>query len=520
MAFGARSSRNDNPMSIVNVLATVNDDGIRVPERIGPYSIYGEIGAGGMASVYLGKLDSAAGFSQVVAIKRMHAELARSPEFVEMFLQEARLVGRIQHPNVVSALDCVATENNAMLIMEYVHGVSLSQLTRKPVGIPLPAASAIVLGAALGLHAAHEAVDADGKSLEIVHRDVSPQNILVGVDGLARVLDFGVAKAAARSGHTRAGEIKGKLSYMAPEQLLGDDVGREADIYSLGVVLWELVTGRRLFRNEGTGHMMTRIAHSQIESPRTVNPSVSAEIAAVVMKAVAGSPKARYRTALEFAAAIERTIPVMAQRTLGAWIADVAKDELAQRAAIVSHAESSPQIGSGIAPREVVTVPRLRPHSGMAARVLGAWRNPGTAVSLIALIKRRSWSRLRIASAAACAAGIAIVTVAAWPRHSPVAADVPRREASPAFLALPGPIPSAVPEETPPPPPVAPEAVAEPSSTLGARLGSVSQSADSRPATVGSGRDVTRTTTRWHPGKLKTTGATPDPDLGVIGGRE
>ena len=495
-------------MSIVNVLATANEDRARVPERIGPYSIFGEIGAGGMAAVYLGKLDSAAGFSRVVAIKRMHAELARSPDFVEMFLQEARLVGRIQHPNVVSALDCVATDNNAMLIMEYVHGVSLSQLTKKPVGIPLPAASAIVLGAALGLHAAHEAVDMDGRSLGIVHRDVSPQNILVGVDGLARVLDFGVAKAAARSGHTRAGEIKGKLSYMAPEQLLGDEVGREADIYSLGVVLWELVTGRRLFRTEGTGHMMTRIAQSQIDSPRSVNPNISPEISAVVMKAVAGSPKARYRTALDFAAAIERTIPVMAQRTLGAWVAEVAKDELQQRALLLSHAETSPPLESGVPPRETETLPRVAPG-----------KTTGTAVSLIALIKRPSWSRLHVGSVAACLAVVGALAFAAMPRHTTGHVAQPMAKAT---------VPAApngatlAPADEPATLASVREAVVESPSSLPGRSGGVGgQAPDLHPTTPGTGHELPHTTTpRWHAGKPKTSATPSDPDLGVIGGRE
>jgi serine/threonine-protein kinase len=472
-----------------------------------------------MASVYLGKLESAAGFSRVVAIKRMHAELARSPEFVEMFLQEARLVGRIQHPNVVSALDCVATDNNAMLIMEYVHGVSLSQLTRKPVAIPLPAASAIVLGAALGLHAAHEAVDLTGKSLEIVHRDVSPQNILVGVDGLARVLDFGVAKAAERSGHTRAGEIKGKLSYMAPEQLLGEDVGREADIYSLGVILWELVTGRRLFRSEGTGHMMSRIAHSQIDSPRSVNPNISPEISAVVMKAVAGSPQARYRTALEFATAIERTIPVMAQRTLGAWVADVAKDELAHRAMVLSQIEKSPSSESP--PREVDTMPRLVPAGRAASTALDAGKGAGTAVSLIALIQRPSPSRLYAGLAAACAVVFAIACWALWPRHTTGRADGPRAQGIASAMAAASSVPS-----TPAQPPTTLVAIPDgnpvPPAVLAARSGGgAGQSADPSTPPVATGREAPRPATpRWRPSRPKASAPGPDPDLGVIGGRE
>ncbi len=303
-------------------------------ERVGPYTIYGELGSGGMASVHLGQLRSASGFTRIVAIKRMHAELARSPEFVAMFFQEARLVGRIQHPNVVAALDCVAVDKDAMLVMEYVHGVSLHQLVRKPAPVPLPIASAILVGAALGLHAAHEAVDDHGKNLRIVHRDISPQNILVGVDGLARVLDFGIAKAAECVQHTRTGHVRGKIGYMAPEQLLGVGLDRAADVYSLGVVMWEIMTGRRLFPGKGPALIMTRVANGPTTSPRSVNPNVSPQVAAVIMKALARSPEARYRSALELAEAVEAIAPPASQRVLGDWVAKVGEEDLTRRAAI------------------------------------------------------------------------------------------------------------------------------------------------------------------------------------------
>ncbi len=309
------------------------------PERVGPYAIYGKIGSGGMASVHLGQLRSGSGFTRTVAIKRMHAELARSPEFVAMFFQEARLAGQIQHPNVVAALDCVAIDNNAMLVMEYIHGVSLNYLVRQPDRVPLPIASAILVGAALGLHAAHEAVDGNGSNLRIVHRDVSPQNILVGIDGIARVLDFGIAKAAKCVQHTRTGEVRGKVSYMAPEHLLGTHVDRQADVYSLGVIMWELVTGQRLFPGRGPGQMLMRMANGSVSSPRRVNPKIALQVEAIVLKALARSPETRYRSALQFAEALEVAIPVASQRVVGEWIAAVGRDELAQRSAMRSQIE-------------------------------------------------------------------------------------------------------------------------------------------------------------------------------------
>lgn len=323
-------------MSSVSSMRAAAEVGEVRPERVGPYAICGEIGSGGMASVHVGQLRSTSGFTRTVAIKRMHAELARSPEFVAMFFQEARLVGRIQHPNVVAALDCVAIDNDAMLVMEYIHGVSLNHLMRQPVQMPLAIASAILVGAALGLHAAHEAVDENGNNLRIVHRDVSPQNILVGVDGIARVLDFGIAKAAKCVQHTRTGEVRGKVSYMAPEQLLGNRVDREADVYSLGVIMWELLTGQRLFPGKGPGQMLMRMANGPVSSPRRINPKLTPHVEAIVLKALARTPETRYRSALQFAEALESTIRPASQRVVGEWIATVGRDELAHRAAVRS----------------------------------------------------------------------------------------------------------------------------------------------------------------------------------------
>src|ERR1700733_14777693 len=186
------------------------------PVRIlGRYALYDEIAAGGMATVHLGRLIGPVGFSRTVAIKRLHQQYAKNPEFVAMFLDEARLAARIRHPNVVPTVDVVAMEEELFLVMEYIQGESLSRLFRAAsvaaAPIPRSVAVTIMAGVLHGLHAAHEAKTEHGQPLDIVHRDVSPQNVLVGVDGVARVLDFGVAKAAHRVQTTQDGRIKGKL---------------------------------------------------------------------------------------------------------------------------------------------------------------------------------------------------------------------------------------------------------------------------------------------------------------------
>jgi eukaryotic-like serine/threonine-protein kinase len=189
-----------------------------MPESLDRYVLHDEIASGGMGAVHLARLRGARGFARTVAIKRLHPHVARDPDVLAMFLDEAHLAARVRHPNVVATLDVVAQGDEVFLVMEYVEGESLSRLQKTP-EIPLAIASAIVCDMLHGLHAAHEAVSERGEPLQIVHRDVSPQNILVGLDGATRVVDFGIAKAASRLQTTRDGVIKGKLRYMAPEQI-------------------------------------------------------------------------------------------------------------------------------------------------------------------------------------------------------------------------------------------------------------------------------------------------------------
>jgi serine/threonine-protein kinase len=193
------------------------------PTIIGRYALFDRIAAGGMASVHLGRLFGEGGFTRTVAIKRLHAQLALDPDFASMLLDEARLCARIHHPNVVATLDVVSAEAELFLVMEYVVGESLVHLLRASEASPDRASPALVAsvmsGVLHGLHAAHEATSDRGELLGIVHRDVSPHNVLVGVDGVARVLDFGVAKALGRVHTTEEGTLKGKVSYMAPEQI-------------------------------------------------------------------------------------------------------------------------------------------------------------------------------------------------------------------------------------------------------------------------------------------------------------
>src|SRR5579859_6812309 len=206
----------------------------------GRYGLFEQIGLGGMARVYLGRLFGSGGFTRVVAVKRMHRQLSGEPEFVTMFRDEVRLTSRIIHPNVVQTLDVVEDGGEIFLVMDYVHGQSLAELMRQIAhrgqAVPPAVASSIICGVLHGLHAAHEARSENDEPLGIVHRDISPQNILVGRDGVPRVLDFGIAHGAGREHFTREGQIRGKMSYIAPEILRGRGVDARADIYSISVV--------------------------------------------------------------------------------------------------------------------------------------------------------------------------------------------------------------------------------------------------------------------------------------------
>ena len=311
---------------------------------VGRYALYNEIAAGGMATVHFGRLLGPVGFSRTVAIKRLHPQFAKDPEFVSMFLDEARVAARIRHPNVVPTLDVVATQGELFLVMDYVQGESLSRLIRttsmEHQRIPVRIVAGVMCGALHGLHAAHEAKNERGEPRGIVHRDISPQNVLVGADGVARVLDFGVAKAAGRIQTTREGQLKGKLAYMAPEQISGS-VTRQTDIYAAAIVLWEALTGRRLFAGDNEGQILAKVMGGIVDPPSHVAPGLTPELDAVVLRGLARDPAHRWTTAREFAIALERCVGIASATEIGEWCEHRAHATLTTRAQRIAEIESS-----------------------------------------------------------------------------------------------------------------------------------------------------------------------------------
>ncbi len=403
-------------------MAYSNPSDVRV---VGRYALYGVIASGGMATVHFGRLLGPVGFSRTVAIKRLHAHFASDPEFVSMFLDEARLAARIRHPNVVTTLDVVATGGELFLVMEYVPGETLARLAKnvRDAGRPMPhrIVSSVISGVLHGLHAAHEAKDERGVPLGIVHRDVSPQNTHVGTDGVARLLDFGVAKAAGRIQTTREGQIKGKLAYMAPEQLRGAPVDRSSDIYAAGVMLWELITGVRLFQGENEGVVVARVLEGNIQPPsqvlmRAARSTFSERtytqlqrLDSCVLRAVHPDPKQRFATARDMALELEACVQPATLSQVGEWVEHNAAEQLAQRADKVSEIEvqsttpapfdrpddvqkfmrSSDQnrtIGLPMQPQMVPTeASRAHAHAHTTALQLNAPSNPVTQPSTISV---------------------------------------------------------------------------------------------------------------------------------------
>ncbi len=288
------------------------------------YELLGELATGGMATVYLARMRRALGWSRLVAIKCMHPQYAKDPTFASMFVDEARLTARLRHPNIVPTLDIVSDGGHLLIVMDYVEGESLADLIKlvREAGdrIPVAVACAIIHDLLLGLHEAHEAHDDDGDELGIIHRDVSPQNVLVGLDGLTRVLDFGVAKARSRVHHSNAGEIKGKIPYMPPEQLFGEDVDRRVDVYAAGVLLWEALVGERLFDGSSEEAVVRRIDAGDVPAPSTKVSGISAELDALVMRATCKDAAGRFPSALAMAEALSSLAALPPRTEISAWL--------------------------------------------------------------------------------------------------------------------------------------------------------------------------------------------------------
>src|SRR4051812_32719124 len=279
---------------------------------LGRYRVVDEIGVGGMASVHLARMDGPGGFQKWVAIKRIHPHLVEDDQFVDMFLDEARIAAGINHANVAQVFDLGKDDNTYWIAMEYLHGEPLREVMRRAEErggrISPELAARICSDAAEGLHAAHELRGKNGQLLGLVHRDVTPHNLFLTYDGYTKVVDFGIAKVADRLSSTRAGTLKGKLAYMSPEQVRGSEVDRTTDIFALGVVLWELTTAQRLFRMDTDLDTLEKVQACVVPPPSTIIPGYPMELESVVLKALAKRKQDRFQTAREFSRALQNVL--------------------------------------------------------------------------------------------------------------------------------------------------------------------------------------------------------------------
>jgi eukaryotic-like serine/threonine-protein kinase len=412
---------------------------------VGRYELLLELASGGMATVYVGRQHGAGGFERVVAIKRMHPHVSAVPELAASFMDEARIASLIRHPNVVNVHDVHEANGEHLLVMDYVEGVSLAQVVRaarkRKTKVPRPAALRVLIDALYGLHAAHEQTDLQGRPLGIVHRDATPHNILLGVDGSVRLTDFGIAKAAERSVHTATGLAKGKFRYMAPEQARGGALDRRVDVFAMGIVAWELLTGERLFAGESDGEVLLAISAGDYPPPSKFEPSVPAPLEQIVMRALSVDPNARWATAHGFAEALDQWARSAQELSSPSEVARLVDEfcgvEVRERRALLADV---------IAGRRPPLLPSGAPRtSGRGTGSTAAGPLTLDSVKILpavseADLQRLRWRRRALASAGVLGAVVVGVAIA-WTMHArakaaPVeraAASSPRASAAPAI---------------------------------------------------------------------------------------
>ena len=395
---------------------------------VGRYLLHRKIARGGMATIHIARLLGDVGFSRIVAAKRLHPELAGDTEFVSMFLDEARVASKVHHRNVVPVLDVVTMGEEVVLVQEYVHGAPLSQLLRTinqaGAHVPVPVAATIACQVLAGLHAAHETRDELGTPLHIVHRDVSPQNVIIAADGSARLLDFGVAKASGAAHVTRKGIFKGKLSYSAPEQLRGQ-ANKQSDIYALGVVLWELLVGHRMHDQvQNEARLITKIIEGNLP---TVTEALAdrrtwigsyrwgqlAALEPIIRKALDSNLRRRWATAADMEEAIAAAVPLAPSADVVAWLRAVGKDFLEERESMIAEEEASWRrtVASGVGrpPSEPPAVIHARAPSELPPPAPRAPSEPAPP----SLSTVRVTPRARVGFALIAALGLVIAVVAA-----------------------------------------------------------------------------------------------------------
>jgi eukaryotic-like serine/threonine-protein kinase len=361
--------------------------------RFGKYNLVARLATGGMAEIFLARLSGAAGFEKLVCIKRILPHLARDKQFVAMFLDEAMIASRISHPNVCQVFELGEIDGSYYIAMEYLEGVPLACFRRHAHDGEMPdprLVAGIAVQACEGLHHAHQLKNSDGSVMELVHRDISPQNLFVTVDGVVKVLDFGIAKIQDATVRTSTGAVKGTYAYMAPEQLRGERVDRRVDVFAMGIVMWETLTRRHLFKRETDYLTFGAITHDPIEDVTVPRPDVPAALAAVIMTALSRDREARFPTARMLGEAIASAVPPFTGGAISEQIARAFPVELGAQLALIRVAreggaleldvDRGPSLGGDGADAEALTTPASNRHL-LAARLYSA-SNTGHATAV------------------------------------------------------------------------------------------------------------------------------------------
>ena len=430
------------------------------PAQLGRYQLLTPIASGGMAQVYVGRALGEGGFQRLVAIKRILPGLTDDPRFVDMFLDEGRIAGLITSPHVVQVLDVARTKDNELLmVLELIRGVALHEILRAAIArktrIPVPVLVGVLAQAADGLAAAHEATSPEGVPMNIVHRDVSPQNILVGEDGRARLADFGVARALHRRTSTQNGELRGKLGYFAPEQVRGQPATVRSDLFSLGVVAWECLAGERLFRAATPLETLREIRTKPAPPLHIVRDDVPAALAACVDRALAKTDSVRFASARELASALRESVEEATPTEIARVVRDLAGDQIRAlddkiRAALVE-GPTTPRLGTPASAGAARTVDLFQVDSDTTTQLVTPSDMELSASDLEPVTdmrgteRRRAWL-LWFALGLGAAALLGIALAASVPTHrAEPAGDPVAQNTSPAATTVPEPAPTLVP---------------------------------------------------------------------------
>src|SRR5262245_19557445 len=276
---------------------------MKKPVPFGKYYLLERINVGGMAEVFRAKAFGVEGFERLVAVKKILPNIAEDEEFIAMFIDEAKIAVQLQHANIAQIFDLGKVEDSFFIALEFVRGRDLramfDRVRQRGETMPMPQACFVVMQVCEGLDYAHNKRDGQGQELHLVHRDISPQNVLVGFEGEIKLIDFGIAKAAGKASKTQAGILKGKFGYMSPEQVRGLPIDRRSDIFSVGIVLYELLTGERLFMGESDFSTLEKVRNVEILPPSSYNKKIPPELEKLVLKALARDPEDRYQNAID-----------------------------------------------------------------------------------------------------------------------------------------------------------------------------------------------------------------------------